>query len=226
MAYVFGQFGIQNVKIISVINRQKQGSQYVKLAGLTLCHWAPSISPDTSLGSFAQHGSGFKLTQLVFWSSFFKFIKINRRLLIFNSQLSTNVIFLNRHQINCQPKALSHVSPHTGQICARLVGAPSVGAYHTGEHVANLVAQTLREHPAALREATHRRRLCAVGGDGAICRGGEHARHKSTDAANKFFSICQMSQEGMSEPVCLWDPYHRAFFCVQCVVFFEREFDK
>ncbi|CAE7237091.1 unnamed protein product, partial [Symbiodinium sp. CCMP2592] len=82
---------------------------------------------------------------------------------------------------------ISFVSPTTGMLHTRLLGAPSVGGNHTGEQVAAQALLALESHPSMLNRQTAARRLAAIGGDGAMVAGGDQARHKSTKAAKHLW---------------------------------------
>ena len=53
--------------------------------------------------------------------------------------------------------------------------------------------------------AVLRARLALVGGDGAVCAGGENARHSSSGAAELIFSTVHPDEPAMTD----WDAFHR-----------------
>ena len=110
----------------------------------------------------------------------------------------------SRHESLCVI-APNMVSPTTGQLHPRLLAAPSMGWDHSGVGQAELVRASLEAHEARLSAQVCQRRLSALGGDGAICRGGPAAKHKSTAAAEKLWSLLGRTDK----PVVHWDPYHR-----------------
>lgn len=63
------------------------------------------------------------------------------------------------------------------------------------------VQQAFLRHPAHLDQLVCSRRLAAIGGDGAVTRGGAEARHATTDAGKHL--------RGQELPYLEWDGMHR-----------------
>ena len=68
------------------------------------------------------------------------------------------------------------------------------------------VQQALLRHPAHLDRDICSRRLAGIGGDGAVIRGGEAARHATTDAGKHLWEKLRGEQE---LPFLEWDGLHR-----------------
>ena len=97
-------------------------------------------------------------------------------------------------------------SHRTGQFRARLLAAPSMGFSHKGPVVRDLLLQTLHAHPFAYDMDTLRARVAVIGGDGAVVRGGEAARHQSSGAANLAWNALHPDSELQAVD---WDLFHR-----------------
>jgi len=65
--------------------------------------------------------------------------------------------------------------------------------------------ENLSRHPAGVDEKMMKRRLTAIGGDGAVIKGGASARHGSTNAGSCFRKVAR----GEDEECIEWDPFHR-----------------
>ena len=89
----------------------------------------------------------------------------------------------NRHG-NVEVVCVAFVSPLTGRIHARFVtwAVSSVG--HKGEDMANTILSALSELPLGLDRQVLQRRMAAIGGDGAVVRGGPDRRTPGTRAAD------------------------------------------
>lgn len=98
------------------------------------------------------------------------------------------------------------VSAETGSLEARCLGTPSVGARHDGAHQAEIVLDALSRHPCELQLEELRCRLAAVGGDGAITKGGPRAKHSSTQSAE----ILWHRVKGKQTPIAVWGLFHRS----------------
>ena len=101
---------------------------------------------------------------------------------------------------------LTFLDKTTGDITDRLVGAPSCGYVHTGDHVAMLVFTVLQSGPWRLTKAILRKITACVGGDGAVCEGGPQHRHRSTKSANIIWAT--LFPTAVLEAVD-WDLFHR-----------------
>ena len=101
--------------------------------------------------------------------------------------------------------ACNMVSASSGRLHPRLLAAPSLGWDHGGPAQAELVRRSLAGHEAEISSEVCSRRLSALGGDGAIVRGGESAKHQSTKAAELLWAKLNR----IDPPVVHWDPYHR-----------------
>ena len=97
--------------------------------------------------------------------------------------------------------------PRTAELYIRLQAAPSQGASHQGVHTKEVVLGAL---VTDTWEGTSRRRLQAslvvVGGDGALVRGGEDARHASTRAAELIYR--DLFPTAVAD-LTWWDLFHR-----------------
>ena len=88
--------------------------------------------------------------------------------------------------------------------------------------MAKLAFAALLEHPARMGMARLRASLSAIGGDGAIVRGGVDHRHNSAHAAENHVGVCARRRPWRLDPDRLhctsWDPFHRAdVACVRAV---------
>ena len=104
--------------------------------------------------------------------------------------------------------AATYVSPHTLQLCSRMLDAPAMGIEsHTGTALKDLVRASLSSPRVQLSEEALRSRLSAIGGDGQIVSGGPDARHGSSKAADLLWKWLH----GDEAILCvLWDLFHRA----------------
>lgn len=102
--------------------------------------------------------------------------------------------------------ALSKISIHTGRPHAILIGAPSVGLFHSGASQAEKIKAALADHPSKLDEDVCQRRLVAVGGDGAVQAGGPAAKHKSTQAG---LLVWKSFKDDDDKAFLEWDAFHR-----------------
>ncbi len=100
---------------------------------------------------------------------------------------------------------VSYISGETGRPHARLFGSPGSGRSHAGPATAGLIVESLSKHPAHITADVCAKRLCSIGGDGAVVRGGSSARHKSTNAAGLVWNRYRPGEEQF----CEWDPFHR-----------------
>jgi len=91
---------------------------------------------------------------------------------------------------------------------AHLLAAPSAGQMHTGPEQAELILQSLADHPAQLTTSKLRARLGLVGSDGAACAGGEHALHLSTKASEKIWASVHPQAAPLGNAT-EWDLLHR-----------------
>ena len=89
----------------------------------------------------------------------------------------------NRHG-NVEVVCLAAISPLTGRINARFVtwAVSSVG--HAGPDIANTILNALSELPLCLERTLLKRRMVAIGGDGAVVRGGPDRQKPGTRAAD------------------------------------------
>ena len=96
--------------------------------------------------------------------------------------------------------------PEDGQCCDRLLAAPSHGWSHSGVATRDLLLEVVRARPLNLASSELRPHVGVVGGDGAVARGGEHARHVSSGAADLLWDRLQprSSLRGVD-----WDLFHR-----------------
>ena len=108
-----------------------------------------------------------------------------------------------RHE-SLEVVAISFVN-QTGQLHARLLAAPSSGLDRSGQSIAELIKHTLQVHEADINAQVCKSRLASLGGDGAVTRGGPKAKHSSTSAAEKLWTLLGRTDE----PSIHWDPYHR-----------------
>lgn len=127
--------------------------------------------------------------------------------LIFDS-VSLGTSSFSRHE-TLLVLGVSCISGATGTPHARLFGCPSVGRSHKGAATAGLIVESLLKHPANITATVCANRLCSIGGDGAVVRGGESARHVSTDAAGHVWERYRPNEEKF----CEWDPFHREDIC-------------
>jgi hypothetical protein len=97
-------------------------------------------------------------------------------------------------------------SARTGGFRARMLAAPSMGFSHKGHTMRDLIFKTLQEHPLHFDMALLRARVGVVGGDGAVVRGGETARHQSSGAANLIWAHLHPNSELQAVD---WDLFHR-----------------
>ena len=103
---------------------------------------------------------------------------------------------------------LTLVSRHNGSLYSPMLGGASLPVEgHTGNALRDLALQTLLNHPAGLGLAALQSRLSVVGGDGAIVRGGQDARHKGSEAAEKIWDSVHPNAH-MS--CTIWDKFHVA----------------
>jgi hypothetical protein len=84
---------------------------------------------------------------------------------------------------------VSSVSPHTHRLRAQLLtyAVPSRG--HGGEETAAAVLTALAEHPLGLDRRALRAKLCGVGGDGAVIRGGPDRKKPGTQAGEILWQL-------------------------------------
>lgn len=108
-----------------------------------------------------------------------------------------------RHE-SLEVVAISFVN-QTGQLHARLLAAPSSGLDRSGQAIAELIKNTLQVHEAGINTEVCKSRLASLGGDGAVTRGGPKAKHSSTSAAEKLWTLLGRTDQ----PSIHWDPYHR-----------------
>ena len=95
----------------------------------------------------------------------------------------------------------------TGRAVYSLLAAPALPMRHTGAAKVQLIFDSLADLPAggiSLRDL--RRSFVIGGGDGAEVRGGERARHKSTNTAGKLFTTVH-GDAGIE--LAFWDLFHR-----------------
>ena len=111
------------------------------------------------------------------------------------------------------------VSRHTGRMYSPMFSSPAMPfGSHAGEEMAALMLDAFADHPAGWGLHALRSRCSAVCGDGALCIGGPEHRHKSTDAAGKFWwkihpdpTVAYPGDPPVMPPLCtVWDPFHRA----------------
>ncbi len=95
----------------------------------------------------------------------------------------------------------------SGEFRARFLGAPSMGHSHSGSAIQSLLFSTLRDPPCAYEKDTLRARVAIFGGDGAVVRGGEAARHASSGAADLAWRSLHPDIELLAVD---WDLFHRA----------------
>ena len=115
---------------------------------------------------------------------------------------------------------LSLVSRHTGTIyCPMFAAPPMPFGSHSGNAMAELMLQTLADHPCGWGLQVLRSRCSALCGDGALCIGGPEHRHKSSDAVGKMWTMVHSDAAVVAYPdqrtaeipqCCVWDPFHRA----------------
>ena len=98
------------------------------------------------------------------------------------------------------------ISADTGLYCDRLLAAPSSGYGHDGPAYRDLVLRTLDKEPFRMDLRVLRSVLTMVGGDGAVVKGGDQARHRSTKAANLLWQ--RVFPDVKFESVD-WDLFHR-----------------
>ena len=98
------------------------------------------------------------------------------------------------------------VHPTTGVLHPRLAAAPSQGGHKDGPWTRDLIASTVAEPPLNLTLSRCEQGLVAVGGDGAVARGGEAAAHGSTGACELLWIDVHPQAELKSTE---WDCYHR-----------------
>ena len=91
------------------------------------------------------------------------------------------------------------VSPHDYRLHPRLVAAEFIGHSHTGLHRPKGVDANWARYSAQLHRELSRKKNTAIGGDGAIVRGGPEARHISTKAAKR--KLCRLSKCDGDPPV-------------------------
>lgn len=110
----------------------------------------------------------------------------------------------------CLVLCLCSVSPHTYRLRTMMMDAPTMGlSGHTGESIATLALDTLREHACGFGLAALRSRLGSLCGDGALCKGGPDAQHGSTGALEE---IWQRLHPGTPDHCCTWDSFLPMFF--------------
>ena len=93
-----------------------------------------------------------------------------------------------------------------------LLAAPSVGQKHAGVEQAELILQSLADHPAHLTPEKLAARLGLVGSDGAACAGGEHSIHTGTEVSEKVWSRVHPGADHSSLRAATateWDLFHR-----------------
>lgn len=103
--------------------------------------------------------------------------------------------------------AFHMVAHNSGKLHSPMVGAPTlpVGG-HSGGPMRDIALHALLSHPGQYDLAALRSRLALVGGDGAVCRGGESAQHQSSACAEKIWA--QVHPEAPF--ACTeWDQFHR-----------------
>lgn len=83
----------------------------------------------------------------------------------------------------------------TGACTARLLAAPSHGVSHSGQATVSLLLDTVGKSPFHMSTRNLRARLAVVGGDGAVVRGGEEARHSSSGAADLLWQRLHPNSE-------------------------------
>ena len=89
----------------------------------------------------------------------------------------------NRHG-SVEVICVASISPVTGRIHTRFVAWGISDAGHSGPAVAKEILKSLAEQPLGLDTAVLRRRLSAIGGDGAVVRGGPDRKKPGTQAAD------------------------------------------
>ena len=90
--------------------------------------------------------------------------------------------------------------------CPVRLGAPTLPAGgHSGDGLCAVALEALRRHAGQYDIQDLKSRLALVGGDGAVCAGGEDARHSSSGAAELIFSTVHPNAPTM----CDWDGFHR-----------------
>jgi hypothetical protein len=98
--------------------------------------------------------------------------------------------------------------PVSGALLCRMASLRSQGGSHTGEHIKNTVVDALGEAPLRLGKRRLRAGAVVIGGDGAMCIGGEDHRHQSTGACEKFYR-CIFPATATGEELTHWDLFHR-----------------
>ena len=107
---------------------------------------------------------------------------------------------------------MEETSPGQWSEVPHLLAAPSAGQMHTGPEQAELIMQSLADHPAHLQQAKLSSRLGLTGSDGAACAGGEDRIHNGTRAAEITWETVHPRADPSSPPAASateWDLFHR-----------------
>ena len=108
----------------------------------------------------------------------------------------------------------NYMCQQSGRLKSRFLAAPSLALLHDGAGQMLLLLRELQAHPARLTQAALKQRVVVLTADGAGAKGGEHARHSSTAAAEKCFQAL-FPETPAEQTLTEWDLFHRIDIAVK-----------
>eukprot|EP00439_Symbiodinium_sp_Y106_P076715 s402_g15.t2 len=127
--------------------------------------------------------------------------------LAFDSVTIANSMFARQETL--QIITMSTFSAATGRLQNHFVASPAIGLSHDGVSQATSVLEALARHEAHLTAESLRRRVVTIiGGDSGNCKGGDDARHSSTQSGNRLQALLYPDQTDLEATE--WERFHRS----------------
>ena len=107
------------------------------------------------------------------------------------------------------PVGVNFIDSVSGDCRADMLDAPSHGGDYRGVATADLIQQTMNDHPAKLTRRVCQRIVAGIGVDGNLTAGGPESTHKSTKGAEILWQHWGIEGGEM----ITWDDFHRQDLC-------------